>query len=384
MSPKLTRIGEDVPLQSPSSDGVVDPQTVDPEVAVNRPAGTPAGSTMLDEAPCEGPLPGEGLRRRPTMDPRLEPSPLIETTDATCWAEAIWDIYGGLRVETERETQLWGRLTRRDFDQLRAVELRLTQQAMHRTAPMIASHPTDDMFVGLVVEGTLLTVQDGRTAIASPGEFTLVDSTRPYSSILTTSARVIDFAWPRRDFGLSESESLDLTARAIGGVSSPLGQVLTPMLMNLYDMDDGLSQAGAIRLQGSIADMIVTAARELSCPGVADARARRQYDEMLRYVDRHLEDPELSADSIAAAFFVSTRTVHRLFARFGSSAAVVIRDRRLEACRQMMLSPAHKGHSISYLVSQFGFSSLQVFSRMFAAKYGSAPKSYRETHSSVS
>ncbi|GAB7003318.1 helix-turn-helix domain-containing protein [Nocardioides sp. AN3] len=313
------------------------------------------------------------------MDLKTGPSPLIETTDMSSWANAIWDIYGGLRVETE--TELWGRLTRRDFDQLRAVELQLTQQAMHRTAPMVASHPTDDMFVGLVVEGSLLTVQDGRTAVANPGEFTLVDSTRPYSSILTKTARVIDFAWPRHHFGLSEGESLDLTARTIGR-DSPIGRVLAPMLIDLYEMDEALSKAGAIRLQSNIADLIVTAVLELSRPGVADERSRRQYDEMVRYVDRNLEDPELSADSIAAAFFVSTRTVHRLFARFGSSAAAVIRDRRLEACRQMMLSPAHRGQSISYLVSQFGFSSLQVFSRMFTAKYGSAPKRYRETHSS--
>ncbi|MFC9360976.1 helix-turn-helix domain-containing protein [Rhodococcus sp. NPDC057014] len=316
------------------------------------------------------------------MNPQTELSPLIETTDMTRWADAIWNLYGGLRVETERENPLWGRLTRRDFEQLRAVDLQLTQQAMHRTAPMIASHPTNEIFVGLVVEGSSLTVQDGRTAVANPGEFTLVDSTRPYSSILTQPARVIDFSWTRGDFGLSESESLDLTARTIGGNTSPLGRVLTPMLMELFQMDDGLSPAGAMRLQSTIADLIVTAALELSLPCVADSRSRRQYDEMVRYIDRNLEDPELSADSIAAEFFVSTRTVHRLFARFENSAAAVIRDRRLEACRQMMLSPAHRGKSISYLISQFGFSSLRVFSRMFTAKYGSSPKRYRETHSS--
>lgn len=303
---------------------------------------------------------------------------MIKTNDIRCWADMIWDIYGGLRVVPESQEPFSGRLTCREFDHLKAVELRHTAQSMHRTAAMVASHPTDDMFVALVVDGSCLIVQDGRTAVVNAGEFALVDSTRPYTSVLKQSGRVIDYSWPRADFGLAEKESFDLTARTICS-DSPMGKFLSPMLLHLYEMDKGLSAAGAVRLESGIADLVVTAALELSRPGLADARSRKQYDDMVRHIDRHLEDPALSAETIAAAVFVSTRTVHRIFARYGTSVAAVIRDRRLEACRQMMLSPSHRGQSISYLVSQFGFSSLQVFSRMFTAKYGMAPKRYRDT-----
>jgi AraC-like DNA-binding protein len=210
-----------------------------------------------------------------------------------------------------------------------------------------------------------------------------VDSTRPYTSTLTQTCRLIDFSWPRQELGLNNNESRNVTARTVR-LDSPMGSVLSPMLLRLYEMNDGLSSAGETRLQKAIADLVVTAALEIDTPGHADIRSREQYDAMLRFIERNLEDPNLSAETIAAAFFMSTRTVHRLFARFETSAAAAIRDRRLEACRQMMLSPSHRSCSISYLADQFGFSSLQVFSRMFTAKYGLAPKLYRDARTSRS
>jgi AraC-like DNA-binding protein len=46
----------------------------------------------------------------------------------------------------------------------------------------------------------------------------------------------------------------------------------------------------------------------------------------------------------------------------------------------MMLSPVDRGRPISFIASQFCFSSLQAFSRAFAAHYGTSPKAYRDLH----
>ncbi len=301
------------------------------------------------------------------------------TQDLKRWAGAIWDIYGGLDVVPEEEHQFSGSLARRDFDRLKTVELFGTPQTFHRTASMVTTHPANELIVTMVVEGQGLLIQDGRTAALGPREFAIVESARPYSTIFREQCRIIDFAWPREAIALSDCEARELTARPFRS-DSPMGRWLSPMFVDLYEMDGDLSGAGAIRLSNCIADLLVTAALEMRAPDQPDARSRQQYDEIVRFIERNLDDPDLSAESISEAFFVSTRTVHRLFGRFGNTVAAVIRDLRLEACREMMLSPARRTQSISFISSQLGFSSLQVFSRAFTAKYGTAPKQYRTSH----
>lgn len=303
----------------------------------------------------------------------------IDTRNIDHWVDAIWETYCPLDVVPDRDGSFSSSMTRRDFDLLKTVEVRATPQEFHRTERMINRHPADDLNLCMVTDGEALLVQDGRSCVLSRGEYTIVESTRPYTVVVREPSRLLDFAWPRDAIGLSESESRDVTARAFGS-ESPMGRWLSPMLSGLCDMESGLSDSGAIRLANGLGGLLVTAALELSRPDDdVGGRSRQQFEAMVSYIERNLEDPDLTADAVATAFFVSTRTVHRLFARFDKSVAAVIRDMRLDACRQMMVSSAHRHQSIGFIASQFGFSSLSVFGRAFAAKYGTPPNQYRRT-----
>ncbi|HET7740057.1 MAG TPA: helix-turn-helix domain-containing protein [Mycobacterium sp.] len=312
-------------------------------------------------------------------DGAVTSTPKFETQNIDDWSGALVETYGAMGVVPEGDGPFSASLSRRDFDRLKTVSLRGTPQTFHRTTPMIKRDSANEMILTMVVEGSGMLIQDARTAPLRPGEFTLLENVRPYTMVLHEPARLIDFTWPRELIALSESESHEVTARTISS-DAPMGRLLAPMLLDLYRMDGGLSSSGAVRLSRGIADLLVTAVLELSRPDSAGPRSRHQYDEVIRFIQRNLEDPALSAESIAEAFFFSPRTVHRVFARHGTTAAAVIRDMRLDACRQMMLSPTSRDKSISFIASQFGFSSLQVFSRAFTAHYGTAPKAYRNLH----
>lgn len=304
------------------------------------------------------------------------PTARVTSDDVEHWSNAICDAYGSLRIVPEHSEQFTASLSRKNFDRLMAVEMAATPQSFHRTAPMVSRNPTDDFIVTLVVRGHGILVQDDRTCTLSPGDFVFMSSSRPYSCFYESEFQVYDFAWPRETIGLSTGESANLTARTFQS-DSPMAQWLRPTLLNLLDLDQSISRAGATKVASGLAGLVAAAALELVEPDPADDRSRRQYDDMLSYIDHHIEDPHLSSESLGEAFFVSDRTVNRLFARFGPPAANVIRDRRLEACRLMMLSPAHRSKSISYIISQYGYSSIQGFSRAFSSKYGLSPREYR-------
>jgi AraC-like DNA-binding protein len=323
--------------------------------------------------------------RQDSLDTRFEnddPGALparIKTKNIDLWSGTLFDTYGALDVVPERGSPFSASLSRRDFDCLKSVSLRGTPQSFHRTASMINSDSGEEMIVTMMVNGSGMLVQDGRTAPLEPGEFALVESNRPYTMVFRGPARIIDFMWRRENINLSEHESYEATARTIGS-DAPMGRLLSPMLLDLYRVGGGMSEAGAIRLSTGIADLVVTAALELSRPNSVEQLSRRKFDDIIRFIERNLENPDLTAELVADAFFISPRTLHRVFARHGRTVATAIREMRLEACRHRMLSPVDRGRSISFIASQFCFSSLQVFSRAFAAHYGTPPKVYRDLH----
>jgi hypothetical protein len=94
-----------------------------------------------------------------------------------------------------------------------------------------------------------------------------------------------------------------------------MGQLLSPMPSGLLAANREVSAGGAIRLADEIAELAITAALEEMEPGDTGSRNRNLYTGMLRYIEAHVDT------------------------RFGETAATTIRTRRLEACRQAMLSP---------------------------------------------
>ena len=101
---------------------------------------------------------------------------------------------------------------------------------------------------------------------------------------------------------------------------------------------------------------------------------RRQYDEALDYIDRHLGDVGLSMDSCADAVGCSTSALSKLFRRNRNiSVAKYIRERRLE----LALSLLKEDCSVGETCERCGFGSTETFHRAFKARYGVTPGQFR-------
>ncbi|MGD9530904.1 MAG: helix-turn-helix domain-containing protein, partial [Pseudonocardia sp.] len=95
------------------------------------------------------------------------------------------------------------------------------------------------------------------------------------------------------------------------------------------------------------------------------------------FVAVNLNDPQLDAERIAAEFFVSTRTLHRMFARHDLTVANWIKERRLEACRRALCSRSWENVPIGQIAAHHGISNASFFSRAFATRFGMTPRNFR-------
>ncbi|WP_352244318.1 hypothetical protein [Microtetraspora sp. NBRC 13810] len=77
---------------------------------------------------------------------------------------------------------------------------------------MIAASQGEYLQLCLLTRGTGVVLQDGRSALLSPGQFALHDTTRPYTWNFTDRFQTMVFRVSRRAVGLSEAELRRITA----------------------------------------------------------------------------------------------------------------------------------------------------------------------------
>lgn len=97
------------------------------------------------------------------------------------------------------------------------------------------------------------------------------------------------------------------------------------------------------------------------------------------YIEQHLGEVDLSPDRIAQAQCISTRTLHRLFEREGTTLGAWIRNRRLERCRTDLADAAHADMSVSAIGARWGLWDAAHFSRLFKSTFGAPPRAFRKS-----
>jgi AraC-like DNA-binding protein len=98
------------------------------------------------------------------------------------------------------------------------------------------------------------------------------------------------------------------------------------------------------------------------------------------FIDLHLGDPELTPAAVAAAHHISVRYLHKLFEPEPLGVAGLIRQRRLERCRDDLLDPVLGDRPVAGIAARWGFSSAAHFSRVFREAYGVPPAEFRRAY----
>jgi AraC-like DNA-binding protein len=104
---------------------------------------------------------------------------------------------------------------------------------------------------------------------------------------------------------------------------------------------------------------------------LAQAALQRAQD----YIRRHIGDPALSPDRIAAEAALSRASLYRLFEPLGGVAAY-IRERRLDYAYRLLRDPDEK-RFVAVISDALGFSSEAHFSRVFKQRFGLSPREVR-------
>ena len=297
----------------------------------------------------------------------------------THWEAECRNHLVGLRCSPHTHDGLLARQTCVDLDLMRIADVHANAHVIERTPEMIRDFPRDSIFVNLVCQDDVFVYQRGHCMNLRRGDVLVHDARFPYVMGGAGALHLLHVDIPAGYFKArfvhtDLNKPLQKSGAAGAGklYSNALKQLLGGVLEQRSD-----DTRGALALRDQVGDLLASimgctdshaSHSALSASHVLAARA---------YIDEHLSEETLSAESIADAVGVSVRHLSRLFAQQDTSMADLILRRRLARAHEQLCDLALGNLSIAETAYRWGFSSHAHFSRAFKDHYGTTPTQVR-------
>ncbi|MEV7184994.1 helix-turn-helix domain-containing protein [Kitasatospora sp. NPDC093102] len=297
---------------------------------------------------------------------------------AEYWHEAVSRTFIPLDVALLESRPVPATITSHSLGATQVSLVQAGPQRVERGAGLIARGGGDHLTLALQHRGTARLDQDGRQVELGPGTFAISDAGRPFAKELPEPFLFTAFHWPRSVGGVSEEDLRVLTATAFD-TGDGTARLVAAYLECLSRSADAMEPQVAAWLAATALDLLAVLAHERrgrsvpEAPEAALATLARVKDHILR----HLGDPGLSPERIAAAHHVSVRYLHKLFRFEGVTVARWIQRQRLEMSRRDLARPGAGRASVAAVAGRWGFVSASHFSRAFRAVYGVSPREWQ-------
>lgn len=230
----------------------------------------------------------------------------------------------------------------------------------------------------LQVQGESLVVVDGKQAVLSPGDSTLLDGAGNFVIEFGRGYEQLLFQLPRDVVTRRHEPLLGLLGQALRG-EEPGPALVFDAVSAIAQHLDALSDAGRAQTLDSIVALLGALAPERT----EVSASRRHLARALIDLEAHLSDPDLSAEVLASWQGLSRRRLDAVFAEQGQSVERTIWDRRLERIAMDLQNPGKRTLRLIDIALSWGFNSEAHFSRAFRNKFGEAPSVYRRRFTGV-
>ena len=292
------------------------------------------------------------------------------------WHEAAGRCFFPLDLEQLSPRPFSGRLIRHELASIDAFQVIADPNVCRRTAAGVADADPEQFQLHLLRRGRCTVRQEDRSDLLTPGTMTTLDSSRGYELEAREPFELVVFGVPKILLRPFEGTLRRSTATAIDGRAGIGGLVVSYLDLLVAQLEDDSIARG----HGHLAETVLALLRALALERAGEPSlgpAPLLVERVNEHIERNLADPGLTPTSIAAAHFISTRYLHKLFRSEECSVAETIRRARLERCRRDLADPALAGETIAEIALRWGMPDAAHFSRLFRAEYGCAPRDFR-------
>lgn len=299
---------------------------------------------------------------------------LPETDQFPFWREVVWEAFVPVTLSKGDGAGFAGSVGASRIGPVGVAAITSDAQVVERTTADVRRRAGDVFFLNMPLRGHSTVSQDGRSAELDPGDFAVVDGTRPFSLRFDSGFEQLSLMLPHELLMPLLAAPEAITGRAVRG-DTGLGAVASGALRPFFEgvaVDSAMARPLAERLASLIALSLGSGA---AASGSRAALTQAALDE----VERSLGDSELTPATVAARVGISTRYLHQLFSARGPSFGRWLLGRRLECCRADLADPELAHWTIGEIGWRNGFADPSYLARAFRRAYGVSPGEHRRT-----
>jgi AraC family transcriptional regulator, positive regulator of tynA and feaB len=249
---------------------------------------------------------------------------------------------------------------------------------IERSVKNIRQDKADHFFLAMQIDGVGYSSQLGREVELSPGDYSIVDSTLPYTLRFEGSVRRLIVQFPRSEVVKRGCVAENVCGQAFRGEGGTSG--LASRLIRMLGCEgEGIDVSLGELMSGAVLDVVAAAEPEdngdrRSLVNIGRAGLLRRVRVI---VLTHLSDPDLSTERLAGMAGISVRYLHKIFSETGTTVHQWIEEERLRRCYQSLTDPKQRHRTIQDIAFSCGFNDSGHFSRRFSRKYGFSPSRAR-------
>lgn len=292
------------------------------------------------------------------------------------WNRINTETFSEISVDP-RSDSLRGILDRRDRGALKFARVHSTAVVLRGGRSTVSKPGTGGLLLHLQEVGSSLNTQLDRSTVLRVGDISFCDAGRPYMVECREPVQITVMKIPAEmiapRFG-SIDEFAALHVDGTRGIGAILGSLIRNSWLHCSELGSHENGAGEA-LINAVLDLMALIPRSdaVTSPSASSSSLCR---EMRAYVRERLADPELSVASLAQAFGVSSRHVHRVFAELETTPSNYILECRLNLAAAR-LRDDRTDSNITQVAFDSGFGDCTSFSRAFRKRYGTTPREFR-------
>lgn len=268
------------------------------------------------------------------------------------------------------------KVRRRAFDDFVFTQVIADPVAGFRTTDDVKRTPEDYFCLLYFEQGNCRLQQSRNECVVSRNRVAIWDSTRPAMFENDEPLHQLSILIPRKTGKIIIPGIEDMCGLSIDG-DAGLGAILRSHLRQVHQTIETIEPQDRPAVLRATVELVAAAFRPQPEALAGSAFRRALLNRVQDYIVANLDDPALSAASLAAAFRFSPRYLHRLFEEFGVTVGAWIRQRRLAACRSDLRNRAMAGYNVTQIAMRHGFADSSHFSHAFKEEFGMSPRDFR-------
>ncbi len=295
------------------------------------------------------------------------------------WREACTQHLYALSPERSGSEPFRGRIARRQLGTLDVTDIHCDGHLVRRRPEDISRQPGDTFYVYVQREGQAWFEQGARSEVAQPGDILIAD---PNVEFRTGTQGDFDFRLWRIDrarlapmlaLGSGELPMVKLTHQS--GERELIRSWLDALLRN----QQALSAASLDAAVSTLCTLVANAAGATAEMREHGPMARRKalLQQVMRQVELHASDLDMSSVRLAREFSISLRTLHQLFEMSDTTFHEFLTRARLARACVLLRDPASAHLSAMDVGFAAGFSEVSTFYRRFKQHHGVTPGEFR-------